>query len=208
MTVETLRLSLADLQRFRQDICCAIAPFRRLSPGAGKELSHSFSRAPATIVDSLVTIQPIRSGNRRSSIRRPVPGVPTRRRRPALWHPPAACLRTPCSISSALWASPRHTLCPRRTPGSATLHPAPIPCPHDALPRAAYAAVATPSRIAPFPRAQPSPLRLAPRRTSLICTTHATALTRAALELVAADTLLLSAGFIPPSSRYTFSTQT
>ena len=47
----------------------------------------------------------------------------------------------PTSIPAPLapfWASPRHTLCPRRT-GSATLHPAYTPCPHNALPRDAYA---------------------------------------------------------------------
>ena len=50
----------------------------------------------------------------------------------APWHPPAACLRTPCSVSASLGVSAPHTLCPRRArlcDAPSRTHPLPARCP-------------------------------------------------------------------------------
>ena len=94
----------------------------------------------------------------------PSPGPPPGAAAPP-WHPPAACLRTPCSVSSVLGVSAPH------------LVPTPHPARRRSIPHTPLARTmpfremrtpSPPSRTAPFPRTQPSPLRLAPRRISLI----------------------------------------
>ena len=75
------------------------------------------------------------------------------------------------------WASPRHAVCTclnRLGHYTATLHPAHTPCPHTRLARCPSARCVRRRHLAafaPFPRTQLSPLPLAPRRISQICTT-------------------------------------
>ena len=101
------------------------------------------------------------------------PKPPPPRPAPPSSHPLAPAVSMPPHTPAPLppfWASPRccaHTSLARTMPFREMRTPSP------------------PSRIAPFPRTpQPSPLRLAPRRTSLICTTLTRRPSRAALELV------------------------
>ena len=63
------------------------------------------------------------------------------------------------------WESPHHTLYPRRTRlGDAPSRTQPLA---RTMPFRELRTPSPPSRTAPFPRTHPSPLRLAPRRTSL-----------------------------------------
>ena len=69
---------------------------------------------PAPILQQTLRLVLSTSRTRPFDPRLTVPPSPRPRRRRSAWHPPAACIRTPCSVSSALGVS-RHTLCPRRT---------------------------------------------------------------------------------------------
>ena len=107
----------------------------------------------------------------------------------------------PCSLTSILGVSA--LLCPHASAASAI--------PHTSLARTMpfreMRTPSPPSLIAPFPRTpKPSPLRHAPRRTNLICSTYATALTRGSRACRLTPCSCRQA--FPPSSCCTSSTQT